>query len=398
LRSTTEPLLDVARARAETRGCANVIHLNAAGAALLPTPVLEATIGHLRLEGQIGGYEAAAANAEALERPYAAIAELIGCKPTEVALVENATRAWDMAFYGIPFAPGDRVLTSVAEYASNYVACLQVARRHGIRVEVVPNDASGQLDVDALAAAVDDDVRLISVTHVPTNGGLVNPAAEIGRIAREAGILYLLDACQSVGQLPIDVERIGCDFLSATGRKYLRGPRGTGFLYVRESALERVEPPFLDLHAARWVSTDDYELRPDARRFENWETNYAGKVGLGVAVDYLLGWGIEPVWQTIHALGEAFRARLAEIPGVRVEDEGAVRCGIVTFTKDGLDPRELRERLRPEGINVWWSDVTSTRLDMERRGLEIVVRASVHYYNTLEEIEAFCEHLERRDG
>jgi len=391
-------MLDVARARAETPGCAHVVHLNAAGAALLPEPVVEATIGHLRLEAERGGYEAAAANAAALERPYGAIAELIGCRPSEVAIVENATRAWDMAFYGIPFAAGDRVLTSVAEYASNYVAYLQMARRRGIRVEVVPNDVSGQLDVDALERMVDDDVRLISITHVPTNGGLVNPAAAVGRIAREAGILYLLDACQSIGQLPLDVEEVGCDFLSATGRKYLRAPRGTGFLYVRASALERVEPPFLDLHAASWVADDAYELRPDARRFENWEANYAGKVGLGVAVDYLLGWGIDAVWETVRELAEAFRARLAEIPGVRVRDEGRERCGIVTFTKDGLDARALREQLRPEGINVWWSDVTSTRLDMERRGIEVVVRASVHYYNTGEDIETFCARLERHAG
>ncbi|ADB49100.1 aminotransferase class V-fold PLP-dependent enzyme [Conexibacter woesei] len=391
-------MLDVTRARAETPGCAHVTHLNAAGAALLPAPVVEATIGHLRLEAERGGYEAAAANADAVERPYAAIAELIGCRPTEVAIVENATRAWDMAFYGIPFRPGDRVLTTVAEYASNYVAYLQLTRTRGIQVDVVPNDASGQLDVTALAAMIDDRVRLISVTHVPTNSGLVNPAAEIGRIARAAGILYLVDACQSVGQLPVDVEQIGCDFLSATGRKYLRAPRGTGFLYVRESALDRVEPPFVDLHAARWVRRDAYELRPDARRFENWETNYAGKVGLGVAADYLLGWGIESVWETVRELAATLRTRLEQTPGVHVQDEGATRCGIVTFTKDGLDPRLLREELRAEGINVWWADVSSTRLDMEQRGLDVVVRASVHYYNTHEEIEAFGRRLERHPG
>lgn len=391
-------MLDVGRARAETPGCANVTHLNAAGAALLPQPVVDATIGHLELEAQRGGYEAAASNLEAVERPYAAIAQLIGCEPTEVAIVENATRAWDMAFYGIPFAQGDRVLTTVGEYASNYVAYLQLARTRGIRVDVVPDDASGQLDVRALERMIDDDVRLIAITHVPTNGGLVNPAEEVGRIARAAGVLYLLDACQSVGQLPIDVEQVGCDFLSATGRKYLRAPRGTGFLYARTSALEQVEPPFVDLHAARWVSRDAYELRPDARRFENWETNYAGKVGLGVAVDYLLGWGIDAVWATVRELAAAFRARLEQIPGVHVQDEGATRCGIVTFTKDGLDARALREELRAEGINVWWADVSSTRLDMEQRGLEVVVRASVHYYNTAEEIERFCARIERHPG
>ena len=225
--------IDVQKARLETPGCQHVLHLNNAGAALMPQPVLHATVGHLQLEALIGGYEAAAQAHEAVEHVYDATASLLGCHRDEVAIVENATRAWDMAFYAVPLKPGDRILTAVAEYASNYIAFLQVARKTGAVVEVVPNDASGQISLEALRHAIDDRVKLIAITHVPTNGGLVNPAEAVGRLAREAGIMYLLDACQSVGQMPVDVEAIGCDMLSATGRKFLRGPRGTGFLYVR---------------------------------------------------------------------------------------------------------------------------------------------------------------------
>jgi selenocysteine lyase/cysteine desulfurase len=281
----------------------------------------------------------------------------------------------------------------MAEYASNYIAYLQVARRTGAVVEVIPDDEHGQLSVDALRAAVDDRVKLIAVTHVPTNGGLVNPAAEIGKVAREAGVLYLLDACQSVGQLPIDVDAIGCDMLSATGRKFLRGPRATGFLYVRTSVLDRLEPPLLDMHAATWVEHDRYELRPDARRFENWETNYAGKIGLGVAIDYALTWGIGAIWERIQALAATLREGLRAIARVTVRDRGAVQCGIVTFTVDGCHPAAIQAGLAAQHINVTYSPATSTLLDMRARRLESVVRASVHYYNTEEEVDRFCTAL-----
>jgi selenocysteine lyase/cysteine desulfurase len=382
--------IDLTRARAETPGCAHVAHFNNAGSSLMPQPVLDATIGYLQLEAQIGGYEAVERSLVATERPYHAIAELIGCAADEVALVENATRAWDMAFYSISFRPGDRILTSMAEYGSNYIAFLQMAQRTGAVVEAIPNDEHGQLSIAALEAMIDERVRLIAVTHVPTNGGLVNPAAAIGQVAKAAGVLFLLDACQSVGQLPIDVVTIGCDMLSATGRKYLRGPRGTGFLYVRHSLIDQLEPPFLDLHAATWDARNHYQIRPDARRFENWETNYAGKIGLGVAVDYALGWGMEAISERVLQLAAMLRECLAAIPGVRLQDLGAERCGIVTFTHDRLAAAQIKQALATQQINVSITTVFGTRLDMEQRNLPPMVRASVHYYNSEDEIDRLC--------
>jgi selenocysteine lyase/cysteine desulfurase len=361
----------------------------------MPEPVLDAVVGYLEREARVGGYELAALEKGAVERVYDAVAALLGCRREEIAVVENATRAWDMAFYSIPFSPGDRILTAQAEYASNYIAFLQVARRTGAVVEPVPDDEHGQISLDTLRKMMDERVRLIAITHVPTNGGLVNPAAEVGRVAREAGCLYLLDACQSAGQMPLDVREIGCDMLSATGRKYLRGPRGTGFLYVRQEVVEALEPPFLDLHAAEWTAKDAFEVRPDARRFENWETNYAGKVGLGVALDYALEWGLEEIQARVYALADDLRSRLAELPGVEVRDRGVERCGIVTFTVEGREPGEVKRLLSEHGINVSVSEPASTLLDMQaRRLMGGLVRASVHYYNTGEEIERLCNFLE----
>ena len=381
---------DVERARHDTPGVARVAHLNNAGAALPPTQVTDAVVTHLRRESEMGGYEAAGAAAEQVEHTYAAIARLIGAQMDEIAVVENATRAWDMAFYGLAFAPGDRILTARAEYASNVIAFLQVAKRTGAVVEVIENDETGQVSVSDLRRRLGDDggqVKLVAITHVPTQGGLVNPAEEIGAAAREAGVPYLLDACQSIGQMPVDVERIGCDLLSATGRKFLRGPRGTGFLFARRDFIGQVEPPFLDLHAARWTDPDKYEIRPDARRFENWESNYAAKIGLGVAVDYALSWGLEAIEERVTGLAERLRERLTRLDGVRVHDQGQRRCGIVTFTVDGVPAQKVQQQLSDHGVNVSVSLVDYARLDLQNRDLPDLVRASVHYYNTDDELD-----------
>lgn len=387
--------IDIDRARRETPGCQRVMHLNNAGAALMPQPVLHSMLEHLWLESDVGGYEAAAQEAAGIEHFYEVTAQLLNCRPAEIAFIENATRAWDMAFYSIPFQPGDRILTAQAEYASNYIAFLQVARKTGARVEVIPSDEHGQLSIPALRDMLDDRAKLIAITHVPTNGGLVNPAAEIGDIARERGILYLLDACQSVGQMPIDVEQIGCDFLSATGRKFLRGPRGTGFLYVREAVCQQLEPPLLDLHAATWTAPDQYVIRPDARRFENWEMNYAGKLGLTAAIEYSLNWGLDAIAERVQSLAKQLRAGLATVAGATVLDLGAQQCAIVSFCLAGLTPTQTKLQLAKEQINVSVSPQEYTLLDMQHRKLPSVVRASVHYYNTEQEIEQFLKVLRR---
>ena len=385
--------LDPDRLRAETPGTDNVLHFNNAGAALPPQPVLDAQVDHLEREAAIGGYEAAAEAEPKLQRTYEAIAQMLGCDTDEVALVENATRAWDMAFYAMPFDEGDRILTSRAAYASNHIACLQVAKQTGATVEVVPHDEHGQVDVGALRSMMDDRVALIALTHVPTNGGLVNPAAEVGAVAQETDVPYLLDACQSAGQMPLPVDDLGCTMLSATGRKYLRGPRGTGFLYVQGDWIERLEPPLLDLHAATWTGPDEYEIHSDARRFETWESHVAGQVALGVAVDYALDRGLDAIFERNQHLARTLRNALSDVPGATVRDQGRVRCGITSFSVENIEAANIQVALRDRDINVSVSPRTSTRLDAEARALPDLVRASVHYYNTETEIERFVSAL-----
>jgi len=385
--------MDIGLARAQTPGCANVMHFNNAGASLSCDPVLRAVTGHLELESQIGGYEAQAQAQSAVEHTYDALARLLGCARDEVALVENATRAWDMAFYSMRFAPGNRILIGRAEYASNVIALLQVAQRTGVRIDVVPDDATGQIDLAALERMIDEKVKLIALTHIPTNNGLVNPAAAVGAIARRAAVPFLLDACQSVGQLALGVQTLGCDMLSGTGRKFLRGPRGAGFLFVRRPWIERLEPPFLDLQAAQWSEASNFVVRKDARRFETWESFVAGRIGLGVAADYALSWGLENIEHRVMSLGARLRAQLRDLRGVTVHDTGQVQCGIVTFSRAGEDATHIQQRLGAAAINVSLTHPSHARLDAGPRASEPLVRASVHYYNTEEEIERFCSVL-----
>ena len=387
--------IDLARVRADTPGVEHVVHFNNAGSSLPTRQVVDSVVDHLRREAEIGGYEAAAEREDRWEHTYDALARLIGARRDEIAVIENATRAWDMAFYSFRFAPGDRILTGHAEYASNWIALRQVADRTGATIEIVPDDEHGQIDVSALERMLDERVKLVSLVHVPMTTGLVNPAGEVGRVTRAAGVPFLLDACQSIGQLPIDVDEIGCDILSATGRKFLRGPRGTGFLYVRRSSIGQLEPPMLDLHSAEWQPDGSYTIRGDARRFENWETYYAGKIGLGVAADYALELGAEAIWARLQQLSARLREQLAAIDGVTIRDQGLTRAAIVTFTVDGVDPPDVKDALAAEHINVNVQTKNGAWLDLGERGLDAIVRSSVHYYNTEEEIDLLVDAVRR---
>ncbi|MEO3822328.1 aminotransferase class V-fold PLP-dependent enzyme [Actinomadura sp. B10D3] len=384
--------MDIDEIRTDTPGCAKVAHLNNAGAALPPRPVIDAVAGHFAQESTIGAYEAAEQNQAAIDRFYGALARLLGARPDEIAYVENATRAWDLAFYSIPFADGDRILTTTSEYSSNAIAYQQVAAATGARVEVVPDEADGTLSLDALEAELaKGNVRLVSLNHVPTHNGLINPAVEVGRLCREHGVLYLLDACQSVGQLTVDVTEIGCDMLSATGRKFLRGPRGTGFLWVRRDILQTLVPPFLDLQAATWKAPDGYEMRDDAQRFETWERYVAGQIGLGVAADYAADLGMPRIQERVLNLAARLREHLAARPGVTVLDKGARPSGIVTFTVDGHDPAAIKAAAKERGVNVNVANPNTHGYDPH--AAPAAVRASVHYYNTEGELEQLLSAL-----
>ena len=389
-------MINLDKIRADTPGVQSVAHMNNAGCALPPAVVTNALIEYLEAESLGGGYEVAAARADELASVYDAANALLGGAPENWAFVESATRAWNAAFSALRFSPGDRVITTRAEYPSNMAGLLRAREIQGIEIDIVPDDEHGQLDVSALSEMLDDRVRLVSVTHAPTQGGLVNPVAEVGKLLRGTPVLYQVDACQSVGQLDIRIEEIGCDVLSFTGRKFVRGPRGTGMVWASDKALSRMgNPAGVDMSGAEWQSPLEITPHAKASRFEPYEVFFAGKAGLAVALRYAKDVGMSNIEARNAMLAGQLRSKLTELSGVTVHDMGQVKSAIVTFAVEGCSASQVKTVLSAKAINVSTSTLNSARLDFPKRGLTELVRASVHYYNAEDEIDKLVGEVSR---
>ncbi|GAA2292707.1 aminotransferase class V-fold PLP-dependent enzyme [Nonomuraea roseoviolacea subsp. roseoviolacea] len=376
--------------RADAPACESLIHFNNAGCGLLPKPALQAMIDHLELEAAIGGYEASAARGAQVRDFYDSIADLIGCRPENVAFAGSATHGYSKALSAIPFEPGDVILTTRNDFISNQIAFLALRNRFGVEIVHAPDLPDGNgVDVAAMAALMRSRrPRLVAATHVPTNSGLVQPVAEIGRHCRELDLLYLVDACQSAGQYPLDVEDIGCDLLTATCRKFLRGPRGSGFLYVSDRVLSQgYEPLFIDMYGARWVAGDRYEPVTTAARFEEWEFPYSTLLGCAAATRYALNVGVERISRRTPALAARLRDHLAAIAGVRVLDRGPELAGLVTFAVEGWRPEPFKAALDARKVNSALSFREFAQYDFADKDVEWALRLSPHYYNTEEEVD-----------
>jgi len=375
--------------RQDTPACLEVLHFNNAGASLTPLPVQQAVQEHLLLEYQMGGYEAAAINAEKSNAFYAAVAEMLHTQPRQIAFTTSATDAYNRALTSISFEPGDLILTTENDYASNQIAFLQIAKRFGANIQIAPESPAGGVDTQAMCQLIRDQVpRLVAVTHMPTSSGLIQDITTIGKACREVDTLYIVDACQTAGQLPLDVEAIGCDFLTATFRKFLRGPRGTGFLFVSERVLNSEMAPFyLDLHSAEWAEFNEYQPQADARRFELWERNHALVHGAAAAARYAQAIGLGAIAERSSMLAQQLRAILSEHAAIQVMDKGENLGAIVTCYLNNQEPLALLAQLRQEKIHTSISGITNAQYDFQRKNIPWVLRLSPHYYNTTEEIK-----------
>ena len=381
--------------RAETPGCAERTHLNNAGAGLMPSAVVRAIREHIELEARIGGYEAAEDQAEAIEACYTAVAGLLGATARNIAFVENATVAYAQVLSAVPFQPSDVIVTSRNDYISNQIMFLSLARRHGIELVRAPEHPRGGFDPEATRRLIRErSPVLVAMTHIPTNSGLVQPVETLSDTCREVGAWYLVDACQSVGQMPVDVEALGCDFLSATSRKFLRGPRGAGFLYASDRALEAgLEPLYVDMRGADWTAPDRYEVQRTARRFENWEFAYALVLGTGEAARLAQAVGLEAIRDRSWGLAARCRLELEGVDGATVLDRGEHKSAIVTVHVAGWEPDALRQELSRRGFNTGVTRREYAQIDMSEKGYDWAIRVSPHYYNTEDEVSALVSAL-----
>ena len=361
----------------------------------MPRSVLDAIVGHLHREANFGAYESAD-DAEAVATDaYARVAKVLGAEPRNIAVVENSTVAFFQALSAFDFKPGDVIVTTRNDYISNQLAYLSLARRYGVEVRRAADLASGGADPQSVKELLRDSrVRLLAVTWVPTNSGLMQPVAAIGEIAEAAGVPYLVDGCQAVGQIQVDVAKLRCDFFSGTARKFLRGPRGIGFLYVSDRSLKRGDfPLYIDMRGADWVSADDFAPAPDARRFENWEFAYSLVLGLGEAARYALEVSVERGGRRARDLAATLRGKLTGLSGIRVLDRGIELAAIVTVEVPGWDATDLSKLLRTKGINTSASLRAYAVIDMDEKRAASALRLSPHYYNTEEEIDRAVETL-----
>lgn len=390
--------LDVQHLRDETPGCqSGIVHFNHAGASLPSQATLDAIIEQLQREARDGPMEAGEHGAVLAEKARRAAAQLLNAPASSIAFASSGSTAWSMAFQALgPWQPGDRILVGRHEWGGN-LASMELAVQAGARVEVIPCDDSGAACPLALQAMIDARVKLIDLTWLPANGGLINPAQAIGEVARRHAIPYFIDAGQAVGQVPVDVQALHCDVLKSAGRKHLRGPRGTALLYVRGDFLERLSPAQRDVFSAPWTN-QGFDLRNDARRFETSETSFALLAGLGNALQEMNRLGIERAWERVSRTSERIREALRGMAGVTLHDLGTRQSGLIAFNLAGWDAFELKRRLGLKRINIGANGVAYTPLDMQARGLESVARVSVSPLNNDHDIELLLAALrELRD-
>lgn len=385
--------MDVNKIREDTPGCEDKIFVNSAGSSLVPIAVAKTVSEYLAQETLYGGYHLSDQYSDEIASFYSEASKLINCKPENIAFMTSATDAYTKALSSIKLSKGDVILTTDDDYVSNFMHFYSLKNHYGIEVIRSRTFSNGDLDVEHFESLiVENKPKVVSVTFIPTNSGLVQDAYSIGDLCEQYGVIYLLDACQAVGQINVDVTELKCDFLSTTGRKFLRGPRGTGFLYVSDKILKNnYAPMYLDMRGANWVNPDKYELFGGAQRFELWEMSYALLLGLKEAIKHCNQVGLNLIQDYNSIIRDRLVGGLDSLKDVALYDKGSQRSNIVTFKKEGLTNEEIKRKLDEQNVYCSISTRSSAMFDFDKKSIEGAVRLSPHYFNTTEEMDKLIE-------
>jgi cysteine desulfurase/selenocysteine lyase len=321
--------------------------------------------------------------------------------PSEVLFTRGTTesinivaRSWGHAH----LKPGDVVLTTEFEHHSNLVPWQQAARAAGATLKYVPllgADGEGGLDLAALDTLLTPQVKLFAFTHISNTLGTINPAAELCRRARAVGAVTVIDAAQSIGHAPLDVQAIGCDFLAFSGHK-MCGPTGIGVLYGRRALLDKLAPDETGGGMVVQVTYEQATWKPAPERFEAGTPNVAGAIGLAAACDYLDGLGREKIFAHDLSLVQVAMEKLSALPGIRIigPRAGAERSGLVSFAFEGVHAHDVVTFADEDGIALRGGHHCNQPL-IRKLGLTSTTRASFYLYNTEEEIDRLVASLTR---
>ena len=320
---------------------------------------------------------------------------MLNAEARNIAFATSNTEAYSKALAAIPFKKDDIILTSDDDYASNQLCFLSLKARIGVEIIRAKNLSNGDVDVADIEHIIKTQhPSVVAITHIPTSSGKVQPIAAIGKLCQQHDVWYLVDACQSVGQMPVDVQDIGCDFLTATGRKFLRAPRGTGFLYVSDKALAAgLAPLYFDNHSATWTGKDSFNIQATAQRFELYERSVATVLGITEAVRYANAIGLDNIYAYNQDLIQYFRKKMHDTEGVQLYDEGSQLCNILTFRKGNLPLETIQMALNAAKINYSVAMKVMAQIDFAHKGIDWALRFSPHYYNTKAEVDTVVEVL-----
>jgi cysteine desulfurase / selenocysteine lyase len=371
-------------------------YLNNAGAGIMSTKTYEVIINYLKLEREIGAYHAAAKSKTLSDNFYINAAKLINANsPSEIAYMDSASRGWNMIVYGTPLKKGDTILTLSSEFGTNLITLFNYAKLNDFKVCVIKCDINGSFLIEEIENKLKEGAKLIAISHAVAHGSIINPVEEIGKLAKKYGAYYIVDGCQTVGQIKVDVQSIQCDAYMTTGRKWLCGPRGTGFLYVKSSSQMRTTQ--LDLASADLIFDDNLnliriEVRNDAKQFELWEKSFANLLGLSSAIEECLESKIEVISVKIQELSNKLRFAASSNENIKLIGKTISLSGILGFYLDDYSKESYVQNefdkfdLRISTMSDW-----DCPMHFPKNGANKIFRLSPHFYTDNDTIEKACE-------